>query len=187
MDPPVSCLSITRNAALAKFHAPLRFVSITSSQSFSFMRRIRLSRVTPALFTRKSIRPKVFFHLLDHLRSSFSVCHIALTCERANSKTLQFFGQRLSGFGALCIVESYVSAMACEFERDGSSDSTRGAGNDCSTSGKWFLIRHESSREVSLNIFNHTVASAGVHALGRGIYSFSDFKYSRNSGARSLR
>ena len=46
--------------SLQQRNAPLRFAFSTASKSSSLMRRIRLSRVMPALFTRISTRPKAF-------------------------------------------------------------------------------------------------------------------------------
>src|SRR5881227_1723862 len=55
---PQRRLIIPRAACLVTRNAPLRFVSITVSQSSSPIRNSRLSRVVPALFTTTSIRPK---------------------------------------------------------------------------------------------------------------------------------
>jgi len=54
---PLRCLMNGRVSALVKLNAPLRLVLITVSHSSSLMRMSRLSRVTPALFTRMSTRP----------------------------------------------------------------------------------------------------------------------------------
>src|SRR2546425_1001282 len=57
---PLRCFSIGRRAAWVQRKTPVRFVARTCCQSSSFMRRTRLSRVMPALFTRWSIRPWAF-------------------------------------------------------------------------------------------------------------------------------
>ena len=54
---PARRFIIPREAARMVLKAPRRLVSITASQSSSLMRIRRLSRVTPALFTRTSRLP----------------------------------------------------------------------------------------------------------------------------------
>src|SRR4030067_714619 len=54
---PPRCRIICRDTALVTRKVPFRFVRTTVSKSSSERRIRRLSRVTPALFTRTSIRP----------------------------------------------------------------------------------------------------------------------------------
>jgi hypothetical protein len=79
IEPPVSLRIIGRKTAFEKFQAPFRFVSITASQSSSFIRIIRVSRVIPALFTRKSIVPNSFCTCLTNSAdaSVFATSHCA--------------------------------------------------------------------------------------------------------------
>ncbi|MMZ67292.1 hypothetical protein D1872_298650 [compost metagenome] len=55
---PERCFIIGRVTALIPLNTPFKFVSMTSSNSSSFIRIIKLSLVIPALFTRMSILPQ---------------------------------------------------------------------------------------------------------------------------------
>jgi hypothetical protein len=55
---PQRLLTICDITACVIKNAPVRFVESTSSQSFRFIRRARISRVIPALLTRIFTPPK---------------------------------------------------------------------------------------------------------------------------------
>jgi hypothetical protein len=92
-----------------------RLVSITSSQSASFMRSARLSRVMPALFTRMAMSPWCFW------MSSTNESHLAAS---RTSSTMPVPGTRLAPSSevevpitfAPCLPSS--SAMAWPMPRD---------------------------------------------------------------------
>lgn len=57
---PYRCFTICRATAFIHRNVPFRLASITASKSSSFIIISRPSRVTPALFTRMSMRPKAW-------------------------------------------------------------------------------------------------------------------------------
>src|SRR5437879_3700997 len=58
---PDRCRSMTPMTGLVRLNTPFKFVFRTSSQSFSLIRAMSLSRVMPALLTRMSILPNRSF------------------------------------------------------------------------------------------------------------------------------
>ena len=92
IEPPFSFFISGRNAAFEKFHAPFRFVSITASQSSSFIRGMSWSRVMPALFTRKFNPPSSAVAALTNSAEAWvlATSHCAAKAFTPNPSTSDF-------------------------------------------------------------------------------------------------
>ena len=83
-------------------NAPLRLTSITRSKSSSLMRPSRLSRVTPALFTRTSTHPSseaTSLHTAAH-SSALATSHFHARARRPRASTASTVSRAASSLPA---------------------------------------------------------------------------------------
>ena len=128
---PLFARAICRQTALQVLNAPLRLTASTRSKSSSVICSSSLSRVTPALLTRMSMRPKSSPIRRNGFLDERKVGHVAFVGRGADAEGLRFgdrFGRALVRAG---VHDGDVGAVLRRAsDRDGRADAARAAGDD---------------------------------------------------------
>ena len=125
-----------RAASLQQRNAPLRFAFSTASKSSSLMRRIRLSRVMPALFTRISTRPKAFTACSKSALQPSAV-------ETSACTATAFAFSALHRATVSAVVPHYVAALLCQLDAHSPANAPASAGDNGGADDRFFA--HSSS------------------------------------------
>jgi hypothetical protein len=128
-DPPCLAFIMPRMTARDSPKTAFRSVSMTVSQSSSFRRMARLSRVMPALLTSTVTAPKRFLDMADQRIDLSRIAHFedaALALAPRIAQTGRDFRRALRAGGRA----DHGGTKRAQFERDGLTDAARGTGDE---------------------------------------------------------